>query len=280
MQEAPAKAQNEVLLNVDGLSTLFQIEQGQVPVVQDVSFTIRVGETVGLVGESGCGKTTVCLSILRLIRPPGEIAAGEVSFEAVRLNSLSESQVRRVRGRKIAMIFQEPRSSLNPVMKVGAQLVEGMQTHLGWSRRSAWERGLELLLEAGLAEAAACMNCYPYQLSGGMRQRVLIAMALACGPRLLIADEPTAALDVTLQAQILDLLARLKKEHHLSMLMISHDLGVIAEVADRVMVMHKGRIVEEGSAEQIFYSPRHGYTRELLASATDFYSSRRRRQQS
>ena len=263
---------HDLVLEVSHLSTVFESGRGPVPAVRDVSFTIKPGQTLGLVGESGSGKTVTGLSVLRLINPPGRMAAGKILFKKSNLAALSESEMRNVRGHRIAMIFQEPKSSLNPLMKIGAQMIEGMRVHLGLSRAAAWTRGLELLEEVGFPEPSPPMNAYPHQLSGGMRQRVLIAVALSCRPQLLIADEPTASLDVTLQGRVLDLLHRLKKEHHLSMLMISHDLGVIAQVADRVAVMHAGRTVEEGTVDEIFCRAQQPATQELLVAARDFYS--------
>lgn len=262
----------DLVLEVSHLSTVFESERGGIPAVRDVSFTIKPGQTLGLVGKSGCGKTVTGLSVLRLINPPGRITAGKIFFRSNNLAALSESEMRRVRGRGIAMIFQEPKSSLNPLMKIGSQMIEGMRVHLGLSRAAAWTRGLELLEEVGFPEPSRPMNAYSHQLSGGMRQRALIAVALSCRPQLLIADEPTTSLDVTLQGRVLGLLHRLKKEHHLSILMISHDLGVIAQVADRVAVMHAGRTVEEGAVDEILLRAQHPATQELLVAAKDFYS--------
>ncbi|MFQ5928871.1 MAG: ABC transporter ATP-binding protein [Acidobacteriota bacterium] len=262
----------EFLLQVRHLRTIFQTEQGSLPAVDDVSFNVQRGETLGVVGESGCGKSVTGLSILRLVGPPGKIVQGEVLFQETNLRELSRSEMRKVRGRQIAMVFQEPMSALDPIMKIGVQMIEGMQEHLGYVRKSAWKQGVELLQRMGLPQAAACMNAYPHQLSGGMCQRVLIAMALACHPQLLIADEPATALDVTTQAQILDLLRELKSEQGLTMLMISHDFGVIADVADWIAVMYAGQVVEYGPAEQIFYRPSHPYTQRLLACVAGIYS--------
>ncbi len=275
MPEASVPPQ-DLVLEVSHLSTVFESERGVIPALRDVSFTIKSGQTLGLVGASGCGKTVTGLSILRLIKPPGRITAGKILFRRSNLAALSESEMRNVRGHKIAMIFQEPRSSLNPLMKIGSQMIEGLRVHLGLSRVAAWTRGLELLEEVGFSEPSRPMNAYPHQLSGGMRQRALIAMALSCRPQLLIADEPTTSLDVTLQGRVLDLLRRLKKEHQLSMLMISHDLGVIAQVADRVAIMHAGHTVEEGAVDEIFRRAQHPATQELLVAAKDFYSDQPR----
>lgn len=255
-----------VLLEVRHLRVLFHSREGDVPAVDDVSLVLGQGETLGLVGESGCGKTTVAHSIMRLLQPPAEIVEGEILWEGSDLRKLSSGHMRRLRGRKIALILQEPGAALNPFLKIGTQLVEGMQAHLALSRREAWERAVELLQEVGIPEAAARMHEYPHQFSGGMRQRALIAMALSCHPSLIIADEPTSALDVRLQAQILDLLFEVKERYALSILLISHDLGVIAQAADRIAVMQEGRIVECGTAQEIFYHAAHPYTRKLLSS--------------
>lgn len=258
------------LLQVRHLRAIFRTGTGVSPAVDDVSFSIARGETLGLVGESGCGKSITALSILGLVSPPGEICAGEILLDGKDLRTLSAGEMRRIRNREIAIIFQEPMSALNPLLRIGVQVAEGMEAHLGYTRRQAWKRGIELLGEMGISQPMACMNAYPWQLSGGMCQRVLIAMAVACRPRLLIADEPTTALDVTIQAQILDPLYRLRHQYQLSMLVISHDLGVIAEVADQVAVMYAGQIVEYGSANQIFYQASHSYTQKLLLSVPRF----------
>lgn len=255
-----------MLLEVRNLQTVFHTERGLLRAVDGVSFQIPEKSTVGLVGESGCGKSMTAFSILRLINPPGEIVGGEVLLEGRDLMTLRPQEIRRVRGRSIGMIFQEPLTALNPVLKIGTQIVEGMFEHLRLSREQARRRALQLLHEVGIPDPERRLKEYPHQLSGGMRQRVTIAIALSCEPKLLIADEPTTALDVTIQAQILELLRRLRQERNLSMLMISHDLGVIAETADVVAVMYAGKIVEIGSAEAIFARPSHPYTYSLLAA--------------
>jgi oligopeptide/dipeptide ABC transporter ATP-binding protein len=254
------------LLSVDHLTTRFDLPGGSVAAVDDVSFEIRGGETLGLVGESGCGKSVTALSIMRLVQPPGRIAAGAIRFKDRNLLDLSEAEMREVRGADIGFIFQEPMSALNPVLTVGYQIAEALLVHGRATRRDAKARAAELLDEVGVADAAKRVHDYPHQLSGGMRQRVLIAIAVACKPSLLVADEPTTALDVTIQAQILELLRTMKDVFHLSLLLITHDLGVIAETADRVAVMYAGRIVEEGTVRDIFRAPKHPYTRGLLSS--------------
>jgi oligopeptide/dipeptide ABC transporter ATP-binding protein len=254
------------LLSVEHLTTLFDLPGGPVPAVDDVSFEIRGGETLGLVGESGCGKSVTALSIMRLVQPPGRIAAGAIRFKDRNLLDLSEAEMREVRGADIGFIFQEPMTALNPVLTVGYQIAEALLVHGRATRRDAKARAAELLDAVGVADATKRVHDYPHQLSGGMRQRVLIAIAVACKPSLLVADEPTTALDVTIQAQILDLLRTMKDVFRLSLLLITHDLGVIAETADRVAVMYAGRIVEEGTVRDIFRAPKHPYTRGLLAS--------------
>jgi oligopeptide/dipeptide ABC transporter ATP-binding protein len=256
----------EKLIQVKNLKTIFLTQDGPVPAVNDVSFFIQPGEILGLVGESGCGKSITSLSILRLVSPPGRIAAGEILFEGKDLLQLSEKEMESIRGNKIAMIFQEPMTSLNPVMKIGDQVGEGLVLHQGKSRSQAREDAIRLLEAVRMPDPARRIHEYPHQLSGGMRQRVMIAMALACRPSLLIADEPTTALDVTIQAQILDLLLQLRTEFRLSILLITHALGVVAEVADRVMVMYAGKIVEEAPVKELFSNPCHPYTVGLLDS--------------
>jgi oligopeptide/dipeptide ABC transporter ATP-binding protein len=254
------------LLEVSHLTTVFDLPAGPVPAVHDVSFDIRSGETLGLVGESGSGKSVTALSIMRLIEPPGRIAGGAIRFKGRDLLTCSERDMQAVRGAGIALVFQEPMTALNPVFTVGDQIAEALVVHNRATRYQAQLRAVELLDAVRVPDAALRARDYPHQLSGGMRQRVLIAAALACQPSLLIADEPTTALDVTIQAQILDLLREMKSAFNLSLLLITHDFGVIAETADRVAVMYAGRIVEEGPVRAIVREPRHPYTRGLLMS--------------
>jgi oligopeptide/dipeptide ABC transporter ATP-binding protein len=257
---------SEPLLAVDHLTTAFELAGGAVPAVDDVSFEINEGETLGLVGESGCGKSVTALSILRLVQPPGRISRGSIRFRGRNLLELAEREMRQVRGAGIALIFQEPMTALNPVFTIGDQIAETLLVHGRATRRDARRRAIDLLTAVRIPDAAARVHDYPHQLSGGMRQRVLIAIAIACRPALVIADEPTTALDVTVQAQILDLLREMKTAYQLAMLLITHDLGVVAEAADRVAVMYAGRVVEEGPVREIFRRPQHPYTRGLLAS--------------
>jgi oligopeptide/dipeptide ABC transporter ATP-binding protein len=253
------------LMGVRGLCVHFRTRQGVVRAVEDLSFDIGEGETVALVGESGSGKSTVALAILRLIAsPPGLIAAGALDFEGRDLVRLGEAEMREVRGSRISMIFQDPMMALNPVQSIGAQIAEVLTLHMAMTRRQALRRAVELLELVRVPAPATRVRQYPHNLSGDMRQRVMIAMALACKPRLLIADEPTTALDVTIQAQVLDLVRDLKEELGMAMLLITHDLGVVAETADRVVVMYAGRKVEEGSVEEVFAAPLHPYTRGLI----------------
>jgi len=234
--------------------------------VDDVSFVLQAGQTLGLVGESGCGKSMTALSVMRLIDPPGKIVSGEILFDGKKLLQLSNSAMRDVRGNDIAMIFQDPMTSLNPVFTVGEQIAEALRLHRGLSRKEARAGAVEAMREVSIPGPALRADDYPHQLSGGMRQRVMIAMALACDPKLLIADEPTTALDVTIQAQILELLNGLRRTRDLAILLITHDLGVVAEVADRVAVMYTGKIVEESHVEELFARPKHPYTEGLLRS--------------
>jgi peptide/nickel transport system ATP-binding protein len=254
------------LLKVEHLTTVFDLSAGPVPAVNDVSFEIRQGETLGVVGESGSGKSVTAFSIMRLVQPPGRIASGAIYFKGRDLLTLTEADMRAVRGAEISLIFQEPMTALNPVFTIGDQLRETLLVHGRATRRDAGAHAVELLEAVRIPDAARRVDDYPHQLSGGQRQRVLIAMALACRPALVIADEPTTALDVTIQAQILDLLREMKSAFNLSLLLITHDLGVIAETADHVAVMYAGRIVEQGTVRDIFRQPQHPYTRGLLAS--------------
>jgi ABC-type dipeptide/oligopeptide/nickel transport system ATPase component len=251
------------LLDVQHLSVTFG---GPSPAVDDVSFQISAGETLGLVGESGSGKSVTAFSVLRLLQPPGRITGGTVMFQGRDLLTLSEADMREVRGAGISLIFQEPMTALNPVLRVGDQIAEALLVHGKATRAGARERAIELLDAVKIPDAARRVRDYPHQLSGGMRQRVMIAIALACRPPLVIADEPTTALDVTIQAQVLELLRELKARYNLAILLITHDFGVIAEMADRVAVMFKGRIVEQGSVRDILRRPTHEYTRNLLAA--------------
>ena len=256
----------EPLLSVEHLTTVFDSARGSVSAVNDVSFEIHAGETLGIVGESGSGKSVTALSIMRLVQPPGRIAGGRLVFKGRDLLTLDDREMQRVRGAGISLIFQEPATALNPVFRVGDQLAETLLVHGRATKREASTQAIELLRAVRIADPGARVRDYPHQLSGGMRQRVLIAMALACQPSLVIADEPTTALDVTIQAQILDLLGDMKAALDLSLLLITHDLGVIAETADRVAVMYAGRIVETGPVREIFRRPSHPYTRALLGS--------------
>ncbi len=258
------------ILSVRGLTTELRTEGGRFHAVDSVSFDLFPGEVLGIVGESGCGKSMTALSILGLVpRPPGRIVAGEVRFEGRDLVRLPERELQRVRGAKIAMIFQEPMSSLNPVFTIGEQIAETLRQHERLGRRAARARAVELLAKVGIPSPAERLDSYPHELSGGMRQRVMIAIALACNPKVLLADEPTTALDVTIQAQILDLLQRLQAELGMAVVLITHDLGIVAEFAHRVLVMYAGRVIEEGPVEAIFENPAHPYTRGLLASLPD-----------
>ncbi|MFN7930967.1 MAG: ABC transporter ATP-binding protein [Blastocatellia bacterium] len=252
------------LLEVKNLRTYFATGRGEVRSVDDVSFTVESGETLCVVGESGCGKSVTALSIMRLVAAPGYIAGGEISFKGRDLLKLSEAEMRKIRGDDIAMIFQDPMTSLNPVYTVGEQIAEAIRLHRGVSKKEAWNQAIEGMRDVAIPAPEARAKSYPHEMSGGMRQRVMIAMALACDPELLIADEPTTALDVTIQAQILRELAELRERRKLGLLLITHDLGVVAETADRVAVMYAGKIVEEASVRELFARPRHPYTEGLL----------------
>jgi oligopeptide transport system ATP-binding protein len=258
---------SDYLLEIQDLKTYFKVKHGYVRAVDGVSFAIKAGEKVAIVGESGCGKSVTALSIMRLVpQPPGEYAGGSIFFEEEDLLALPESALRKIRGGKIGMIFQDPMTCLNPTMTVGKQIAEGLRIHLKISKREALKRALSLLEQVGIPAAAERINAFPHQFSGGMRQRVMIAIALACNPRLLIADEPTTALDVTVQAQILELINGVCKELGTALMLITHDLGVVAGMADRVVVMYAGKVVEEATTDEIFAHPRHPYTAGLLAS--------------
>jgi len=255
------------LLEIHNLKTYFDVRGGVVKAVDDVSFTMEAGETLGLVGESGCGKSVTAASIMRLVPiPPGRIAGGQIIFDGIDILKLPSSEMRKVRGRMVSMIFQEPMTSLNPVFTVGDQVAEVIQLHEKLSQREIRERVIEAFRLVRIPAPESRINEYPHQMSGGMRQRVMIAMALACHPKLMIADEPTTALDVTIQAQILELMNRLKEETGASILFITHDLGVIAEMAQRVAVMYAGKIVEAADADILFSDPKHPYTNGLMSS--------------
>ena len=262
------------LLEIENLSTYFHLEEGVVKAVDDVSFSINKGETLGVVGESGCGKSVTALSIMQLIaKPRGRIEHGTITYygqegDPVELTSLDPhgKRMRGIRGNEIAMIFQEPMVSLNPVFPVGEQIMEAVRTHQTADKKKARERALEMLEKVRISAAGRCLSLYPHELSGGMRQRVMIAMALSCNPTLLIADEPTTALDVTIEAQILDLIYELKSDFQTAVMLITHDLKVIGDMADRVIVIYAGKIVEKAIVDEIFYNPKHPYTQGLLES--------------
>jgi len=255
------------ILDIKNLRTHFVTDQGEVPAVDGIDFYIKKGEIIGVVGESGCGKSVTSLSIMRLIpNPPGKIVGGSVEFKGEDLLRATESRIRKLRGNEIAMIFQEPMTSLNPVFTIGDQMGEPVRLHRKMNKRDAREHTIDMLKKVGIPRPEQIVNEYPHRLSGGMRQRVMIAMAMSCNPALLIADEPTTALDVTIQAQILDLMRSLNQQSGTSIMMITHDLGVVAETCDRVVVMYAGKVVEEGTVEGIFKNPQHPYTKGLIQS--------------
>ncbi len=256
----------EKLLDVRDLHTSFFTPAGEVKAVNGVSFTLEPGEVMGIVGESGSGKSVTAYSIMRILTPPGEIVSGEVLYRGTDLTKLSKSEMRKVRGNAISMIFQDPMTSLNPVYTVGNQIMEAILLHTDRSKREARERAIELIRLVGMNDPEKRIEQYPYELSGGMRQRVMIAMALACEPDILIADEPTTALDVTIQAQIIELMQELQKRIGMAIIMITHDLGVIADMCDNIIVMYGGTVLERGSADDIFYRPKNEYTKGLLRS--------------
>lgn len=256
----------EQMITIKDLVTYFYTDDGTVKAVDQVSINIAKGETLGLVGESGCGKSTVGLSILRLIRSPGQIVSGEIWFENQNLLSLDEEEMRKIRGRKISMIFQDPTASLNPVFKVGDQIAEAVELHQGLEGEQSTQKVIEMLKLVGITGAEERYKSYPHELSGGMRQRVMIAMALSCNANLLISDEPTTSLDVTIQAQILDLMSRLKDELDVSILLITHDLGLVAEYSDKVAVMYAGKLAEYSDVITVFKKPHHPYTVALMQS--------------
>ncbi|AIF44478.1 MULTISPECIES: ABC transporter ATP-binding protein [Virgibacillus] len=258
---------SEKVLEIEDLKTYFHGDEGTVKAVDGVSITVGKGETVGVVGESGCGKSVTSLSTMRLLHDtPGKIVGGTIKFEGKNLLELSEREMRQLRGNDMAMIFQEPMTSLNPVYKIGKQLEEVIRLHMNYNKKQAQNHAVSMLKMVGLPRAEEIINEYPFQLSGGMRQRVMIAMAMACNPKLLIADEPTTALDVTIQAQILDLMRKLRDERDTAIMLITHDLGVVAEMCDRVVVMYAGKVVEETDVETLFKEPQHPYTKGLIAS--------------
>ena len=254
------------LLTISDLTITFTGDSGTHEVTDHLSLTLDEGEVVCLVGESGCGKSVTAMSLLGLLGPGGSVTEGSICYEDRDLITLSEKELDQIRGKEISMIFQDPMSSLNPTFTIGYQIMEGLRIHLGLKKREAWVRAVELLARVGMKQPEQVMKSYPHTLSGGMRQRAIIAMALACNPKLLIADEPTTALDVSVQAQIMELLKRLQKESRMAVLLITHDMGVVSHMADRVLVMYAGQIVEEAEAEELFRHSSHPYTRALLAA--------------
>jgi len=261
---------NGNLLEVNNLRTYFDTEDGEVKAVDGISFQLKRGETLGIVGESGSGKSVTNLSIIRLIpEPPGRIVSGKILFNGSDILSLSENEVRKIRGRRIAMIFQDPMTSLNPFMKISRQIMEVTELHLGHTKRQAYEHAIKMLETVGIPDARARADNYPHEFSGGMRQRVMIAMALSCKPELLIADEPTTALDVTIQAQILELIKKLKEASGTSVILITHDLGVVAGMTDHLLVMYAGKVFEQAPTSEIFAQPGNPYTKGLLRSVPD-----------
>ncbi|RSL30300.1 ABC transporter ATP-binding protein [Salibacterium salarium] len=265
------------VLDVKGLKTHFTSKEGDIPAVDGINFHVDSGEVLGIVGESGCGKSVTSLSVMGLVpSPPGRIAGGEILYNGEDLTKLSEKQMRKIRGNDIAMIFQEPMTSLNPVFKIGNQIIEGIRLHNKESKKKAYNRAVEMLELVGLSRVEDLMNSYPHQLSGGMRQRVMIAMAMTCDPNVLIADEPTTALDVTIQKQILNLMKSLNEKMNTAIVLITHDLGVVAEMCDRIAVMYSGKVVEEGNVKDIFKNPKHPYTAGLIQSVPDMREKRDR----
>ncbi|MGG4395610.1 ABC transporter ATP-binding protein [Paenibacillus thiaminolyticus] len=264
------------LIEFRNLRTNFYTSGGVVKAVNDVSFSIREGETLCVVGESGCGKSVTAMSLMRLVAPPGKIEGGEIIYKGQDLLKLKEREMRQIRGNEISMIFQEPMTSLNPVLKIGEQLVEPILLHRGGTKKEARKRAIDLIDLVGIPRAEQIFDAYPHELSGGMRQRIMIAMALTCDPKLLIADEPTTALDVTIQAQILDLMRNIKSEFKTAIMLITHDLGVVAEMADHVVVMYAGKVIEEAPVIELFQNPKHPYTQGLL-KAKPIINERRER---
>ncbi|WP_409291348.1 ABC transporter ATP-binding protein [Peribacillus sp. SCS-37] len=267
---------NKPIIEVKELKTSFRTDEAEIPVVNGISFHINPGEILGIVGESGCGKSVTSLSIMGLVPSPSGKVEGEILFKGENLADAPESRMRKIRGNDIAMIFQEPMTSLNPVFTIGEQLIESIRIHRKWNKKMAEARAVEMLRLVGLPRAEDLIREYPHQLSGGMRQRVMIAMAMICDPALLIADEPTTALDVTIQAQILELMKKLNKETETAIMMITHDLGVVAEICERVAVMYSGRIVEEADVRTIFQDPKHPYTIGLIQSVPDMRDKKER----
>ncbi len=257
----------ERILEVKDLVTRFHIAEGTVYAVNGISFHLNHGEAIGVVGESGCGKSVTMMSIMRLIPiPPGEIARGQVLYNKRDLLKLSEAEMEHIRGKEIAMVFQDPMTALNPVLTVGRQLGEPLRVHMGMDKEEIQQRSIQLLEQVGISDPKQCLDAYPHQFSGGMRQRAMIAMSLACTPSILIADEPTTALDVTIQAQIVELVQQIRKQMDMAVIWITHDLGVVAEIAERVLVMYAGFIVEEAQVDDLYEDPRHPYTQALLAA--------------
>jgi oligopeptide/dipeptide ABC transporter ATP-binding protein len=270
---------SETLLEVTNLRTRYKTDDGVLFPVDDVSFRVKKGQTLGIVGESGCGKSQTALSIMRLIQKPGEIVSGDVQFKGESLLKKTDKEMRDILGNQMAMIFQEPMTSLNPVYTIGDQIEESIKLHQkGLSKQQIMQKAIDMLKLVGIPAAEKRYHEYPHQLSGGMRQRVMIAMAMSCTPQLLIADEPTTALDVTIQAQILDLMRKVQKEFNAGMILITHDLGVVAEMCQDVLVMYAGKIVEYGTVEDIFYRPKHPYTKGLLDSIPHFETGSRMKQ--
>lgn len=270
--------EREIILEVKDLQTSFFTDDGVIPSVDYVDFHVKEGEILGIVGESGCGKSVTSLSIMGLVpSPPGKITNGQILFKGKDLTKFSEKEMRKVRGNDVAMIFQEPMTSLNPLFTIGNQLMEAITLHKkDWSKKQSKARAIEMLKLVGLPRAEELMKDYPHQLSGGMRQRVMIAMALVCDPKVLIADEPTTALDVTIQAQILKLMRELNERLNTAVILITHDLGVVAETCERVVVMYAGKVVEEGTVDTIFHNPQHPYTKGLIASVPDMRYKKQR----
>jgi peptide/nickel transport system ATP-binding protein len=256
----------EYLLEVDKLQTVFQTGKGEVTSVEEVSFQLKPGQTIGIVGESGCGKSVTSLSIMRLLGKHGKVKNGSILFNGKDLAKLSEAEMRDIRGNEISMIFQEPMTSLNPVFTIGNQMMEGIRLHMKLGKKEAKKYAIEMLNQVGIPRPEAIMDEFPHSLSGGMRQRVMIAMALSCMPKLLIADEPTTALDVTIQAQILELMKKLRSQSNTAIIIITHDLGVVAEMVDRIIVMYAGQVVEEADVYTLFDDPKHPYTKGLIGS--------------